>query len=83
MNSNDAFSLASSCGRRSGHSLVVVGRKAIVFGGCADANDAPGSPRVVRVFLSRAHFSCTEQRDVKCACFEAGETLRGIGLRIH
>lgn len=28
---------------RSGHSLVVVGRKAIVFGGCADSDQAPGA----------------------------------------
>lgn len=26
---------------RSGHSLVVVGRRAVCFGGCADSNDAP------------------------------------------
>ena len=31
------------CPCRSGHSLVVVGRKAIVFGGCCEGNDGPGS----------------------------------------
>jgi hypothetical protein len=27
---------------RSGHSLVVLGRRAVVFGGCADTEDSPG-----------------------------------------
>jgi hypothetical protein len=31
------------CPCRSGHSLVVVGRRAIVFGGCCEGNDGPGS----------------------------------------